>query len=77
MNEYELLEEFADNLQYFMRERGINQNQLAKQVGVSRTTINRYIQLERMPTLAVLLNIRYVLNCELDDLIPTYDFITL
>lgn len=77
MSEYEFLEEFVSNLEYFMRERGLNQNQLAKQAGLSRSTINRYMKLESMPTLPALLNIRYILDCELDDLIPTYDFITL
>lgn len=75
MSEIELIEIFADNLRDKMIEVGVGQNELAREINVGKSTISRYLSKERMPTLKVLLNICYVLECELEDLVPTYDII--
>lgn len=73
MSEVELIDIFADNLRDIMQEVGITQSELADESGLSRATINRYLAKQRLPTLKALINICDVLDCNLDELIPTYD----
>lgn len=73
MSEVELIDIFADNLRDIMQEVGITQSELADESGLSRATINRYLEKQRLPTLKALINICDVLDCDLDELIPTYD----
>lgn len=73
MSEVEFIDVFADNLRDIMQEVGITQSELADESGVSRATINRYLAKQRLPTLKALINICDVLDCDLDELIPTYD----
>lgn len=73
MSEVEFIDIFADNLRDIMQEVGITQSELADESGVSRATINRYLAKQRLPTLKALINICDVLDCDLDELIPTYD----
>lgn len=73
MSEVEFIDIFADNLRDIMQEVGITQSELADESGLSRATINRYLAKQRLPTLKALINICNVLDCDLDELIPTYD----
>lgn len=73
MSEVEFIDIFADNLRDIMKEVGITQSELADESGLSRATINRYLEKQRLPTLKALINICDVLDCDLDELIPTYD----
>ena len=73
MSEVELIDIFADNLRDIMQEVGITQSELADESGLSRATINIDIAKQTLPTLKALINICYVLDCNLDELIPTYD----
>lgn len=75
MSECDFLEEFAINLKDIMSEQYINQNELAKKSGISKATICRYLKAERMPTIKALVNISIALDCEIDDLVPAYNFI--
>lgn len=73
MTELEFIDIFGDNLRDLLIEIGINQNQLSKETGISRTTINRYVNKQLMPSLKNVINICYCFDCNIDDLIPTYD----
>lgn len=75
MSELELIEIFGDNLRSLIEEVGISQNQLAKESGVDESIISRYVNKRVMPSLKNLINICYVLDCRLDELVPTYDLI--
>lgn len=75
ISELELIDIFADNLRDIMNEVGINQRELAKEANLTRATISRYLNKQRIPDLRALINICYVLECELSDLIPTYALI--
>lgn len=75
MSELELIEIFGDNLRSLIEEVGISQNQLAKESGVDESIISRYVNKRVMPSLTNLINICYVLDCHLDELVPTYDLI--
>lgn len=75
ISEDEFIDIFADNLRDVMREVGITQTELAYESGLTKATISRYLSKQRMPTLKAVVNICYVLECNMDDLIPTYDLI--
>jgi transcriptional regulator with XRE-family HTH domain len=75
MSEVEFIDIFADNLRDLMRSQGISQRELSRESGVDNAAISRYLKKERMPTVKSLINIGLALDCDLDDLIPFYDFI--
>ena len=75
ISEIEFIDIFADNLREIMEEVGITQAELADESGLNRATINRYLNKQRMPDLRSLINICYILECEVTDLIPTYALI--
>ena len=75
ISEIEFIDIFADNLRSLMEEVGITQAELADESGLTRATINRYLKKQRMPDLRALINICYILECEVTDLIPTYALI--
>lgn len=75
MSEYEFIDIFADNLRDIMYDENMSQSELAKRALLDRTTVNRYLSKERMPSLKAVVNMAHVLNCSIEDLIPTYDLI--
>lgn len=75
ISEVAFIDIFADNLRDLMREVGITQTELADEACLTRATISRYLNKQRMPDLKALVNICYVLECEPSDLIPTYALI--
>ena len=75
MSEVDFIDIFADNLRDLLIEVGISQNQLAKETGITKSTISKYINKQLMPSLKSVINICYCLDCDLDDLIPTYDMV--
>lgn len=75
MSEVELIDIFVDNLESKMKEVGITQAELAKEAGLGKGTISRYLSRERLPNIRALVNICYVLDCNVDELVPTYDII--
>ena len=75
ISELEFIDIFADNLRSLMEEVGITQAELAYEAGLDKTTISRYLNKKRMPDLRALLNICYILECEVTDLVPTYALI--
>ena len=68
MTEQEWLDIFADNLRDMMRDFGISQRELADETGLSESTIGRYLKKQMVPGIKALVNIAYVLDCSLDDL---------
>ena len=75
MSEVEFINIFGDNLRDIMEERGFSQRALANESGISHVTISRYLNKERMPTSKSLVNLSLALDCDIDDLIPIYDFV--
>ena len=75
ISEVEFIDIFADNLREIMKEVGITQSELADEAGLSRASINRYLNKQRMPDLVSLLNICFILECDVSDLVPTYALI--
>ena len=75
MSEIEFMSIFGDNLRDLIDEVGIGQRELAKEIGVTHSTINYYIHKKRMPSLPVFINLCIALDCNPDDLVPMYDYI--
>jgi transcriptional regulator with XRE-family HTH domain len=75
MSEQEFIDIFADNLRSLMYEVGISQNELAKEIGVDKSVISRYLNKQTMPSIKNFLNICYVLECDTRELFEPYDLI--
>lgn len=69
MSETEWLDIFGDNLRDVMESTRITQRELAERTGLSEGTISRYIHKQTIPGVKAIINIAYVLDCSMDDLI--------
>lgn len=70
MTEIDYLESFAYNLDYVMRDEGVNQSELARRSNIGKSTISKYLNAKQMPTMKAISNICYALDCEFEDIIP-------
>lgn len=77
MSEKEFLDIFSDNLRDLMNELEIGQNELARALGVKHSTISRYLNKQRLPSLMMFVNICIALECNPDELVPMYEYISL
>ena len=75
MSEVDFMDIFGDNLRDLLEEKGVGQNDLAREAGLSKQTISCYIHKQRMPSLPAFINICIALECDCDDLVPMYDYI--
>lgn len=69
MSEIEWMDVFGDNLAQMMNESKMSQRELADEIGVHESTISHYINKQRIPSIKHVLNISYVLDCGVDELI--------
>ena len=67
--------EIGQNIKSILDEYGMSQKELADEIGVSKQIISSYIYGERQPTIKNLINIAYILNCDINELITCDDFI--
>ena len=75
MTERDLVIEFGYDLRDALKEYGITQKTLAKEAHIHPSVINRYLHGEQLPSFRNLINIAYVLECELSDLVDISDLI--
>ena len=75
MSEVEFIDIFADNLRDSIAESGYSISEIAKEAKLDRSTICRYLNKERMPTIKAVVNLSIALLCNVNDLIPDYDYI--
>lgn len=61
--------EFHERLTALMAERGIKQADLARRLGVSRSTVHSWYWGVNEPSITTLARIRRLLRCEWDDLL--------
>lgn len=69
MSEIEWLDIFGENLNDMLIEQDISRNDFANAIGVDRSTVSRYINKQQMPTVKNIVNMAYVLRCDVDELI--------
>lgn len=76
MSELDWLEDFSDCLKDMMRKRDISGRKLAREIGVSHSTISRYMDGKLIPSSVTLFNIANVLECRITDLCFIDEMIT-
>lgn len=69
MTKDEWKDEFGSNLKSLMHETRLSSSDLAEAIGVSKSSIEKYLSGDRIPTATVIINMAYELGCDLDDLI--------
>lgn len=69
MSEKEWLDNFSEELKSLMEECGYSQSELAKDTGLSESTISNYLNKRQIPKATALLNIILALNCDFDELL--------
>ena len=60
---------FPTNLQYLRKDKHLTQNELANKIGVDQTTIGRWEDGNREPTIGNVVNIAEVFNISIPDLL--------
>ena len=60
---------FRRNIRIEMRKKGWKQKDLADAVGITKTSISRYMTGDRIPNAYILSNIAQALECSVNDLI--------
>ncbi len=73
MTETEWLDIFASNLFEIMNERGYTQGDLAEDTGLSEASISYYLNRRRIPGIRAIVNIAYVLDVDVAELIDFGD----
>lgn len=69
MTEVEFIDIFKGNLKSLMDEVGYSQQELAQESKIDQSTISKYLNGTRMPSVRALNNIAIALNCTVDELI--------
>lgn len=69
MTEVEFIDIFKGNLKSLMDKAGYNQQELAQEAKIDQSTISKYLNGTRMPSVRALNNISIALNCTIDELI--------
>ena len=69
MTEVEFIDIFKGNLKSLMDEVVYSQQELAQEAKIDQSTISKYLNGTRMPSVRALNNIAIALNCTVDELI--------
>lgn len=75
MSEAEWLNIFSDNLSNMLKKAGFTQSELSEETGLSASAISNYINGRKTPTIKAIINIAYVLDCSISDLVDFGDII--
>lgn len=68
MSEMEWIDIFGDNLRDILIEQGYSQEDFADAIGVSRVTVNKYLNKQQMPSLKSAINMSLELGITMDEL---------
>jgi len=66
---------FSENLLELMKDRRIGQHELAQESGISIGSINSYIHKKSLPGIKAILNLAFVLDVDVNELIDFGDTI--
>ena len=70
MTELQLMRVIGRNLKDVLDDALMTQRELSDETGINESTISRYIRGESMPSLKNIMNIAYVMECDLNELVP-------
>ena len=68
MTEMEWLRQFSKRLREEMEGCGMTQKDLAREAGISKSTISQYLTAQRLPSIKSIINICFVLGIDVDAL---------
>lgn len=66
---------FGENLDSILKDRNMSQKELAKMCDISQGMISDYINGFRAPNIFAIINIAYVLDVDIDELVDVGDYI--
>ena len=66
---------FGENLDSILKDRNMSQKELAKMCDISQGMISDYINGFRAPNTFAIINIAYVLDVDIDELVDVGDYI--
>lgn len=69
MTEIEWLDIFGDNLRDILLDVGMTQSELADELGIDKSLVSRYVNKQYIPNLKTIINMTYVLNRDVSELI--------
>jgi transcriptional regulator with XRE-family HTH domain len=69
----EWIDNFGDNLVEILEEKGMTQNDLVRDSGISAGSINAYIHKQSPPGIKAIINIAYALDMSVDELVDFGD----
>ena len=69
MSENQWLHMFGDNLKCLLYEANMTQRELAKELEITESAVSRYISGERMPSIFTIINISYILDCDVSEMV--------
>lgn len=75
MKESDFIKIFRDNLRYSMEYANMTQRELADAIGIDESTLSRYLRGQIMPTVKNVINMAYILDCDIADLVPCDELI--
>ena len=75
MTELEWIEIFGNNLADMLKDANMTQKELADAAGISESMVSDYVHKRRAPRLRSIINIAYVLNCSVDELMDFEEMI--
>lgn len=68
MSEVEWMKEFGNRLKEILEDAWTSQSELAEFTGISRSTISKYVNGLQMPSGKAIVQICYVLDCTMNEL---------
>lgn len=77
MSEMSWMKTFGNNLNYFMEQADMSQEELARATGLTQASISRYASGTQMPGIRAIINIAHVFGVTTDELIDFGDMIGL
>lgn len=77
MTQAEWKDIFGDNLVAILKEKRMSQLELARASGVSTSAISDYIHKKAIPSLIAALNMAYVLDMSIEELVDFEEFVDL
>lgn len=75
MDELSLMREIGKNIKDALEDAQMSQRELAEEINMNESTVSRYLKGTTMPTVKNLVNICYVLDCDMSNIVPTYNYI--
>jgi transcriptional regulator with XRE-family HTH domain len=69
LSDERIAQNIADNLHRLLRDRGINQSELARRAGISKMAVSRYLRLQIIPGSPALARMAHALCTTTDELV--------